>query len=136
MSYAAVTKQTSRYREAEVASASAGQLVLVIYDHVLVNMARARLRVADTDGSARSEALERARAGVTELLVTLDRERGGELAGNLASLYTFWLSELSVLGVKPKIDRLDAIVTMVTELRGAFSEAIALATPVTSLAVS
>ncbi|MCC6316050.1 MAG: flagellar export chaperone FliS [Gemmatimonadaceae bacterium] len=136
MSYAAVARQGSRYREAEVASASPGQLVLIIYDHVLVNLARARLRAGDVDGSARSEALDRARAGVTELLVTLDREKGGEIAGNLASLYTFWLSELSVLGVKPKVERLDAISAMVTDLRAAFAEAMTLATPVTSRAVS
>jgi len=134
--YAAVTKQTSRYREAEVASASPGQLVLIIYDHVLVNLSRARLRVADVDGTARSEALERARAGVTELLVTLDRERGGDIAGSLGSLYVFWLSELSVLGVKPSPERMDAIIAMVTELRGAFADAMRLATPATARAVS
>ena len=136
MSYAAVTKQTSRYREAEVASASPGQLVLIIYDHVLVNLSRARLRVADVDGTLRSEALDRARAGVTELLVTLDRDKGGDIAGGLGALYLFWLSELSVLGVKPSADRLDAIIRMVTELREAFAEAIKLATPVAARAVS
>ncbi|MGQ0646090.1 MAG: flagellar export chaperone FliS [Gemmatimonadaceae bacterium] len=136
MSYAAVTKQTNRYREAEVGSASPAQLVLTIYDHVLVNLSRARLRIADVDGSARSDALDRARAGVTELLVTLDRERGGDIALRLASLYTFWLSELSVLGVKPKADRMDAISAMVTELRNAFSQAIVLATPQAARAVS
>lgn len=136
MSYAAVSRQSSRYREAEVVSASPGQLVLIIYDHVLVNLARARLRLDDIDGSARSESLDRARAGVTELLVTLDRERGSTIAGNLASLYTFWLAELSVLGVKPKVERLDAIIAMVTELRGAFADAITLVTPANSRAVS
>ena len=58
------------------------------------------------------------------------------IAGNLASLYTFWLSELSVLGVKPNAARLDAISAMVTELRGAFAQAITLATPAESRAVS
>jgi flagellar protein FliS len=136
MSYAAVSRQSIRYREAEVVSASPGQLVLIVYDHILVNLARARLRLADVDGTARSDALERARAGVTELLVTLDKDRGGEIATGLSSLYTFWLSELSVLGVKPNAARLDAIVQMVSDLRGAFSEAIVLATPPASRAVS
>lgn len=136
MSYAAVSKQSTRYREAEVVSASPGQLVLIIYDHVLVNLSRARLRLADIDGAARSDALDRARAGVTELLVTLDRDRGGELAGGLGSLYMFWLGELSILGVKPNATRLDAIIHMVTELRAAFAEAVVLATPAASRAVS
>lgn len=136
MSYAASTKQSARYRDAEVASASPGQLVLMIYDHVLVNIARARLRSGDVDGTARSEALDRARAGITELLVTLDRERGGDIAANLASLYAFFLAELSTLGVKPNVDRLDALSRMIGELRQAFADAIPLATPVGALAVS
>jgi flagellar protein FliS len=136
MSYAAVTKQASRYKEAEVMSATPGQLVLTIFDHVLSNLSRARLRVDDSDGTARSDALERARAGLTELLVTLDSARGGEIARNLGSLYVFWLSELSVLGVKPNARRLDAIVGMITELRGAFADAAATVTPQTTLAVS
>lgn len=136
MSYAAVTKQATRYKEAEVMSATPGQLVLTIFDHILVNLSRARLRLDDRDGTQRSEALERARAGLTELLVTLDRQRGGDVATNLASLYVFWLSELSVLGVKPNAQRLDAIIAMITELRSAFGEVVATATPPTTLAVS
>ncbi|MBL8958714.1 MAG: flagellar export chaperone FliS [Gemmatimonadetes bacterium] len=136
MSYAAVTKQATRYKEAEVLSATPGQLVLTIFDHILVNLSRARLRLDDKDGAARSEALERARAGLTELLVSLDRPRGGDIAGNLASLYVFWLGELSVLGVKPNAQRLDAIIAMITELRGAFSEVVATVTPPNALAVS
>ncbi len=136
MSYAAVTRQATRYKEAEVMSATPGQLVLTIFDHILVNLGKARLRFEDAEGTARSDALERARAGLTELLVSLDRGRGGEIAGNLSSLYVFWLSELSVLGVKPDLTRLDAIVAMIGELRGAFAEAVAIVTPPNSLAVS
>ncbi len=129
MSYAAVTRQATRYKETEVLSATPGQLVVTIFDHILVNLSRARLRVDDRDCPARSEALERARAGLTELLVTLDRERGGDIAVNLSSLYVFWLGELSVLGVKPDTRRLDAILGQITELRGGFAEVVAVAAP-------
>ena len=136
MSYAAVSRQATRYKEAEVMTATPGQLVLTIFDHVLAHLAKARLRIDDLDATARSDALDRARAGLTELLVTLDRPRGGDIATNLASLYVFWLSELSVLGVKPDARRLDAIATMVSELRGAFAEAVVNVTPQAALAVS
>lgn len=117
-------------------SASPGQLVVAIYDHIVVNLTRARLRCGDLDGTARSESLDRARAGLTELLVTLDRERGGALARQLASLYLFWLGELSVLGIKPDPDRIDAILRMVTDLRDAFSEAAVNAGTASARAVS
>jgi flagellar protein FliS len=123
MSYGAAAKQAARFREAEVLSATPGQLVLILYDHLLLNLRRARL-VPREDAMARSDALERARATLTELLVTVDRDRGGAIAVHLVSLYSFLLGELSVLGVKPDLARIDRIITMVTDLRQAFALAI------------
>ena len=123
MSYGTFTKQAARYREAEVLSASPAQLVVIVYEHLLVNLRRARLLASEQDGMARSDALERARAALTELLVTLDRDKGGELANRLGSIYTFVLSELVVLGVKPDTKRMDAIIALVGELHEAFSQA-------------
>lgn len=132
MSYAA---QAGRYREAEVLSASPGQLVVIIYDHLLVNLRRARLLLGQDDLVPRSEALERARAALTELLVSLDRNSGHEVAERLASLYAFMLGELSVLGVRPDQDRLDAVISMVGELRHAFRVAVS-ATPAKLTAIA
>jgi flagellar protein FliS len=125
MSYAT---QAGRYREAEVLSASPGKLVVIIYDHLLANLQRARFHMSPQDAVARCEALERARAALTELLVALDRGRGEDVAERLASLYSFLLGELSVLGVKPNLERLDTAIAMVAELRYAFRVA-ANATP-------
>ena len=122
MSYGAFARQAARYRESEVLSASPAQLVVIVYEHLLVNLRRARLLVAEQDVLARSDSLERARAALTELLVTLDHAQGGELAGRLASIYTFILGELSVLGVKPDASRLDGIIALATELHEAFSQ--------------
>ncbi len=123
MSYGAFAKQASRYREAEVLSASPAQLVVIVYDHLLVNMRRARLLLGPAETSARSDALERSRAALTELLVTLDHDKGGDLAVRLSSIYTFMLGELATLGVRPDGERLDALVALATELRDAFAQA-------------
>jgi flagellar secretion chaperone FliS len=123
MSYGAFAKQAARYREAEVLSASPAQLVVIVYEHLLTNLRRARLLGGATEIAARSDALERARAALTELMVTLDHERGGDVAARLASLYGFMLGELTTLGVKPSPDRLDRLVALVSELRDAFAQA-------------
>jgi flagellar protein FliS len=121
MSYGAFAKQAARYREAEVLSASPAQLVVIVYEHLLINLRRARLQLAASDADARSESLERARAALTELLVSLNEEKGGDLAVRLRAIYVFFLSELSVLGVKPDAQRLDAIITLAGELHEAFA---------------
>lgn len=122
MSYGAFARQAARYREAEVLSASPARLVVIVYEHLLTNLRRARLLVADRDPGPRCDSLERARAAITELFVTLDREKGGDLATRLAGLYTFMLGELAVLGVKPDAARLDAIIGMASELHAAFAQ--------------
>lgn len=123
MSYGAFAKQAARYREAEVLSATPAQLVVIVYEHLLVNLRRARLQLAPADASARSDSLARARAALTELLVSLDEERGGELAVRLRAIYVFFLSELATLGVKPNADRLDAIIKLAGELHESFVHA-------------
>ena len=115
-------RQATRYREMEVLSASPGQLVVMLYDHMLVSLRRARVAMQDRDYEQRGEQLERARSVLTELLVTLDRERGGAVAENLAALYTFILGELVQVGVVGDEARLDRVIQMIAELREAFSQ--------------
>ena len=122
MSYGAFAKQAARYREAEVLSASPAQLVVIVYEHLLINLRRARLQLAEHEAGPRSDSLERARAALTELMVTLDRQKGGELADRLHAIYTFMLGELSVMGVKPDAARLDAIIGLASELHEAFAQ--------------
>ncbi|HNV73903.1 MAG TPA: flagellar export chaperone FliS [Gemmatimonadaceae bacterium] len=121
MSFGAFAKQAARYREAEVLSASPAQLVVIVYEHLLTNLRRARLQLAPSEVGPRSDSLDRARAALTELLVTLDHQQGGDLAGRLSAIYTFMLGELSVMGVKPSAERLDAIIGLASELHEAFA---------------
>jgi flagellar protein FliS len=119
MSY---SRQASRYRETEVLTATPGQLVVLLYDHLLVSLRRARAAMDAGDADLQSETLEKGRSVLTELLVTLDRERGGEVAENLAALYSFLLGELVQVGVRADGARLDRVTHMIAELRDAFAQ--------------
>jgi flagellar protein FliS len=118
----------SRYREMEATSASPGQLVVMLFDHLVLHLAKAKLAAAPEHLAARSDALEVCRAVLTELLVTLDQERGGDIARHLASLYAFMLGELVTLGLRPDPARLRRLSAICEELRDAFA-AITAGTP-------
>lgn len=122
MSYAGIRTQTTRYREMQVLAATPGDLVVMIYDHLLGQLQRARMA---TDITARSDALEKARAALAELLVTLDQEKGGPMAVHLAAIYSFLLGECSTLGVRPDAARFERLARIVRNLRDAFAEAAA-----------
>jgi flagellar protein FliS len=109
------------YREREVLTASPAQLVVIVYDHLLVNLRRARMAHDARNNEVRVESIAKAREAISELLVTLDVERGGEMAQGLRSLYAFVLSELVDAGMRHDAARLDRITKMVSELRDAFA---------------
>jgi flagellar protein FliS len=120
MSY---SRQAARYRETEVLTATPGQLVVLLYDHLLLSLRRARAAMDARDIDAQGVSLEKGRDVLTELLVTLDRDRGGEVAANLAALYSFLLGELVQVGIRADGARLDRVTHMIGELRDAFAQA-------------
>ena len=137
MSYGPVGKQAAKYREMQVLAANPGELVILVYDHLLVQLLRAQNATSSPELEARSAALEKARSAMCELLVTLDREKGGALAAQLASIYSFLLGELSTLGIRPEARRFERVIKIVRDLRDAFAkaaESLAPAAPAAALA--
>ena len=120
MSYNNYARAASAYREREVMTATPARLVVLVYDHVLANLNRAKVARDAKRVDVQLEAIGKAREGITELLVTLDLEKGGAIAQQLQALYTFMLTEL-VDGAKMDAKRFDRIVAMVMDLREAFA---------------
>jgi flagellar protein FliS len=121
MSYQNAAKAAMAYREREVMTASPARLVVIVYDHVISNLHRARAAAQAENLPARLEALTHARDGVMHLLSTLDVSKGGSLASNLRSLYGFMYKELVDEARHPDAHRLAKLTTMATDLREAFA---------------
>lgn len=118
MSYASAAVT---YREREVLSAAPGRLVVMVFDHLLVNLRRARIAMEANNVQVRVEAVAKAREAAMELLVTTDVERGGAIAGNLRSIYVYLVRELITLGNRNDVAKIDGFVRIVTDLRDAFA---------------
>lgn len=113
------------YQQQAVATASPAQLVLMLYDGVLAAIARAKK--AHEDGfvgiALVNLELQRAQDIITELLVTLDRDRGGAVALSLVRLYDFSLDRLIRANVSKNMELLDPVVEVVQNLRDAWEAA-------------
>lgn len=109
------------YRKQEILTASPKRLVVIIYDHLLANLRRARIALETKNVSARAEALIKANDAVIQLLVSTDVERGGDIAVQLRSLYSFLFKEILQLGRKPDVERLDKLIQIAAQLRDAFA---------------
>jgi flagellar secretion chaperone FliS len=114
-----------QYRTQAASTASPAQLVLMLFDGCLTEIARAELALAavPADLAEVNDCLSRAQAIVTELAATLDRDRGGEIAANLASLYAFCSEQLIEANVRKTSGPLAAVATTVSGIRDAWESA-------------
>jgi flagellar protein FliS len=120
MSYAS---QTSSYREMEIHAASPERLLVIVFEQLVVNLERARIAMERNDVELRVASLRRARGLVAELLSTLDFEKGGALAIELADLYQFLLTELVDIGRRGDVRTMRKLVNIATHLRDGFAGA-------------
>ena len=82
------------YAENEILTAEPEKLVLLMYQGAIKFIRQARIAIAEKRVEDAHNAILRAYAIVAELMATLDRERGGEIAANLERSYEFILSHL------------------------------------------
>ncbi len=110
------------YRETEVLAATPGRLVVITFDGILSALARARVGMAMHNHDVTLDGIDKARSLIAELLITLNHEKGGDIAARLSALYTFVMQELTEIGVHPNVVRLDRNTAIIRELRDAFAE--------------
>jgi flagellar secretion chaperone FliS len=120
MSYAT---QVASYREMEILSASPERLVVLLFDHLVVHLHRVRIAIDSNDVALRTASLFKARGIVSELLSTLDFEKGGRIASDLASLYRFLLGEMAEVGLHRDARRVEKLMKISEELRAGFTGA-------------
>jgi flagellar protein FliS len=119
----AYSSMTSQYLEAEILSRPKEWLVCLVYEHLISSLTRARVQIENGDIEGKATSLQKASDIVFELLMSLDRSAGGELAENLASLYTFLAGEILAVGRSLDTIHLQRLIVIATELHGAWVQA-------------
>jgi flagellar protein FliS len=122
---AAYSTQAARYRDAELASASPGQLVVMLFDKTLLTLRRARLAAEARKIEERVELLLKANEMIGELKLSLDFEQGGGIARNLDALYAFAMRSVFDATRSGDVAAIDAVLRVLGELRDAFAQVVA-----------
>jgi flagellar protein FliS len=82
----------SAYQQGQVAASSPLRIVVLLYDGAIRFCRQAQLKFAEP--GVRGHALGRVHAIVSELMIALDHEKGGEIAVQLERLYRYVLDAL------------------------------------------
>lgn len=104
-------------------SASPARLTVLLFEHLEVVLRRAQTAIRNDQLELRVENMCRARDIVSELLGTLDFDRGGDIARDLSMLYAFLLSEMVDVGIRRDVVRLGRLIGIVNTISTAFAGA-------------
>lgn len=123
----------SAYRETRVRTAGPGQLIIMLYDEAIKQMDQSiellsqkqRGKIDPSKIEVINKALVKAQEVITELMVSLDFEKGGDIAQNLFSLYTWFNRELLEANLSKDVDRVANVRNQMNELRSAWIEVVA-----------
>lgn len=111
------------YREIGVKTASQGSLLVMLYEAACKNLEQA-LALVDDDNKIRACNIERFGSHIqkvsdiiTELQVSLDMDRGGDIAKNLMSLYIYFNNTLLDCSLSHDKAKVTFVYKMLSELK-------------------
>jgi len=111
------TQQPKSYKKLQVETASPIGLVVMLYDRAIVLLNKARKEIDEKQYEAKGHTLDKASDIILELLTTLDKDKGGEIATSLTNLYNFILREITDANSSLKTKHLDNACKILSELR-------------------
>jgi flagellar protein FliS len=119
-----VTSLRSRYLNDSVTTATPAQLLVMLYDRLVLDLGQAETALRAADRTTATAKLMHAQEIVMELRVTLNTDAWSGAQG-LASLYGFLLTELVGANVRGDADKVASCRGLVEPLRDAWREAAA-----------
>lgn len=112
------------YHATMVNTASREQLLLITYDIGIKACRSAEHAMAVDDAETANTSLQKAEDVIRELMITLNKDAGGEVAEGLMKLYDFMYLLLVEANVKKTADNVTIVREMLEELKETWEEAI------------
>lgn len=111
------------YRQTKVKTAGQGRLIVMLYDEAIKQLDRASQEMDQTHKKLDTvhNCIVKTQDIITELMASLDFEKGGDIAQNLYSLYMFFNQLLMEANIQKDGKNLREIRRMMAELREAWA---------------
>ncbi len=119
------------YRDTGVKTSSQGKLVVMLYDEAIrqlsyaVSYLMSGNKIEAQNIEQFSKHIMKVQEIVTELMISLDMEAGGDISKNLMSLYIYFNQELLNISISHDRTKITFIQDMLMQLRDAWAEAAA-----------
>jgi flagellar secretion chaperone FliS len=121
---------SSTYKETKIKTASQGQLIIMLYEEAVrqLNMAIEMLDLKNENQKIHdkiekiNKAITKAEEIITELMVSLDFEQGGDVAKNLFAIYSWFNKELLEASISQDVERIKNVRNMFGELQDSWKK--------------
>lgn len=121
-----MTPQELRYLETSLSTAPKEELILRVYDALIMLARQAVDRLYNDPGDIQTihNLLIRSQKACVELISSLDFEIGGDLANNLNLVYAYWHRELVRANMEQDPTRVEKILPDIVDYRQTWAQAI------------
>lgn len=113
-------KNVKNYRQTNIETSDRGKLIIMIYDHCIKWCKKAIESINENNIQEKTKAIFKAQDGITELMCSLDQEKGGDIAKNLYRLYDFYSRHLTEGNLRNNVQNVEEVIKMLEELRSAW----------------
>lgn len=110
------------YKKASVNTLDQTKLIIMLYDGAIKNASFAVEHMKSGQIEKVHDCLIKTKNIVTELMATLNMDRGGDIAKNLQSLYSYIFSQLIEANMNKKTEPVVIVIDLLKELRAAWTQ--------------
>ena len=109
--------KVNSYKKVDTFGKSGLELVVMVYDGAIASLSQAADFYEKKDNQTGFDAIEKAKRFVVHLYTTLDEEKGGEIAANLASIYAYLTERMNFIQSTKDIAAIDNAIAMLRNIR-------------------
>lgn len=112
------------YQKTQVTTAKPEKILLMLYEGAIKFNKIAIQKMKEKNVAEKGKNISKTLAIVSELMNTLDHEKGGQLAADLENLYMFMMDKLIDANMHNNVENLEAVERLLTTLYTAWQDVV------------
>ena len=126
-------KYIKQYQTSNITTATPEKLMILLFDGAIQFLMKAKTAIVEHNLQERSQNIDGARKIIRELMRTIDLENGNDVSKNLFRLYNRMSMDLIKANVQRNTEKIDEVITDLTNIRWGFLKAIEIQSGVTTV---
>ncbi len=116
------TNPYNQYKQTQITTANQGKLIVMLYDGAIKFLNIALDNMSPRTYDVVNNNIIKAQDIITELLLSLNMDDGGEISQNLFNLYMYFKRQLLEANIKKDAEIVNHILKLLKELRDAWDQ--------------